>query len=70
MQLPVFDLTVAREEGALILTVVRWKAYYDPTKEWGWLPLLVLFADRSCALLQPHSLLFLPKLNVELCHVL
>ena len=38
MQLPGFDLTVIAKEFRLTQTVIKWKANYDPTKEWDWLP--------------------------------
>jgi hypothetical protein len=38
LQLPGFDLTVIAEEFRLTQSVIKWKANYDPPKEWGSLP--------------------------------
>ena len=38
LRLPGIDLTVIAEEFRLTKTVIKWKANYDLTKEWCWLP--------------------------------
>ena len=38
LQLSGFDLTVEGKEVRLTQTAIRWKANYDLTKEWSWLP--------------------------------